>query len=103
MEPVHELVDVLRGHDPLAVSLELEAPPNALERGIACTMCSCAVDPEQALSKLGKDLDAATIARIALCVQAIGLALNTHAGRLQRAWAGVRDQPGFRTGTTPVC
>lgn len=88
-EPFHDLIDALRSHDASAVSLELTDPPSALEKAIASTICSCAVDPEQALTGLQTSFDPETRNRVTLCLQAVGLALNTHAARVQRAWAGV--------------
>lgn len=102
-EPVKELVDAIRSRDPAALAPELTAPPGALERAIAGTMCSCAVDPEQALTDLDRDLDPTTVARITLCVQAIGLALNSNAGRLQRAWSDRVSRSDFAAASIPAC
>ena len=102
-EPVNELVDAIQGRNPSALARELTAPAGSLERAIACTMCSCAIDPEHALTELGGDLDPTTVARIALCLQAIGLALNSNAGRLQRAWSRLISQPEFESTPMPAC
>jgi len=101
--PCTDLIAALRKHDASAMSLLPTDPPSALEKAIASSMCSCAVDPEQALTELGAAFDPETRSRVALCLEAIGLALNTHAARIQRAWAVPNNQRRIGTRSTAVC
>jgi hypothetical protein len=102
-DPVRELVDAIRARHPSALSEDPTAAPSALERSIACSLCSCVVDPEPALEDFGEDLDLGTRTRISLCLQAIGLTLNSRAGHLQRRWAQVVSRPGSVSASIPSC